>query len=363
MGSPAPLLLLLFGVLSSGTNAQFTVEASDESAAAGYSWSIVRGGEVEKATADVGFTVAGTATLLSSLQDVGAVEHEVEIQDLWGNVDLEAGEKKSVVCTVYNPREDDIIVWTIGDKELTSNKDIVYNKVDDSMKQKLILKAEIWMDKKVFSCRCRGKSETFTVSVHKADFPAKVILDKVSEGENLTLQDVTWNTYDLPGYGEIVFSYTLVKKLLNWNEAKEFCAARGAILAEPDSHAKNEDIKANLPSNDSTQTWFGARKVNNRWQYTTDLISMHYGYTLSFTNWNPGSPSGDGSCTTYLGRAMPWNDAPCGNKYYFICEKSTDSESMAYGARPTVGRGYCPRCYSNTDRRGCLKVRNCRRNR
>jgi len=123
MGSPAPLLLLLFGVLSSGTNAQFTVEASDESAAAGYSWSIVRGGEVEKATADVGFTVAGTATLLSSLQDVGAVEHEVEIQDLWGNVDLEAGEKKSVVCTVYNPREDDIIVWTIGDKELTSNKE------------------------------------------------------------------------------------------------------------------------------------------------------------------------------------------------------------------------------------------------
>ena len=26
------------------------------------------------------------------------------------------------------------------------------------------------------------------MSVHKADFPAKVILDKVSEGENLTLQ-------------------------------------------------------------------------------------------------------------------------------------------------------------------------------
>ena len=35
---------------------------------------------------------------------------------------------------------------------------IVYDRVEDSMKQKLILKAEIWMDKKVFSCSCRGKS-------------------------------------------------------------------------------------------------------------------------------------------------------------------------------------------------------------
>ena len=69
--------------------------------------------------------------------------------------------------------------------------------------------------------------------------------------------------------------------LLNWNEAKEFCAARGAQLAQPDSQAKNENIKANLPSNDPTQTWFGARIVNNQWQYTD-------GSTLLFTNWNPG---------------------------------------------------------------------------
>ena len=69
--------------------------------------------------------------------------------------------------------------------------------------------------------------------------------------------------------------------LLNWNEAKEFCAARGAQLAQPDSQAKNDNIKANLPSNDPTQTWFGARIVNNQWQYTD-------GSTLLFTNWNPG---------------------------------------------------------------------------
>jgi len=172
-------------------------------------------------------------------------------------------------------------------------------------------------------------------------------------------QNVTWTWTD----HEITtrFSYRLVKKLLNWNEAKEFCALRGGQLAQPDSQAKNENIKANLPSNDPTQTWFGARKVNNQWQYTD-------GSTLLFTNWNQGSPSGDGSCTTYLGRARPWNDAPCGNKYHFICENSKDSRSQNGSRRwrrsVWSGHGnrhrFCPRCFRNTSR-GCKMISSCRK--
>ena len=96
--------------------------------------------------------------------------------------------------------------------------------------------------------------------------------------KNEIFQEVTWTWTDPET--KRVFDYTLVKKDVSWNEAQEFCTARGTRLAQPDSQMKSDNIRANIPTN-SPQSWFGARKVINQWQYTD-------GSTLTFTDWSQG---------------------------------------------------------------------------
>ena len=67
---------------------------------------------------------------------------------------------------------------------------------------------------------------------------------------------------------------------MSWDDAEDICASKGAKLAQPETQAKNENIKTNL-GNIKIQTRFGARKVANQWQYTD-------GSALAYYNWGPG---------------------------------------------------------------------------
>ena len=73
----------------------------------------------------------------------------------------------------------------------------------------------------------------------------------------------------------------MVELRVTWSEAKTYCEARGARLAQPDNQEKNEIIKAKL-LNLQEQCWFGLRKVaENQWQYTD-------GSALGFSDWGLG---------------------------------------------------------------------------
>ena len=96
---------------------------------------------------------------------------------------------------------------------------------------------------------------------------------------NVIFQEVTWTWTDPET--KRGFEFTLVGKALSWDDAENICASKGTKLAQPDSQAKNENIKTKL-RNFRMQIWFGARKVaNNQWQYTD-------GSALAYYNWGPG---------------------------------------------------------------------------
>ena len=73
----------------------------------------------------------------------------------------------------------------------------------------------------------------------------------------------------------------MVEQRLSWSDAKKYCEAMEARLAQPDNQEKNEIIKAKL-RNLQDQCWFGLRKVaENQWQYTD-------GSALGFSDWYLG---------------------------------------------------------------------------
>ena len=74
----------------------------------------------------------------------------------------------------------------------------------------------------------------------------------------------------------------MVEQKVTWSEAKKYCEARGARLAQPDNQEKNEIIKAKL-LNLQDQCWFGLRKVaKNQWQWQADNSA------LGFSDWGSG---------------------------------------------------------------------------
>ena len=78
-----------------------------------------------------------------------------------------------------------------------------------------------------------------------------------------------------------------MEEALSWDDAENICASKGTKLAQPDTQAKNEIIKANLRDfqsklNRDTQFWFGARRdATNQWRFTD-------GSSVGFTDWGPG---------------------------------------------------------------------------
>ena len=75
----------------------------------------------------------------------------------------------------------------------------------------------------------------------------------------------------------------MVEQLVTWSEAKMYCEARGARLAQPDNQEKNEIIKAKLRNLQFDQCWFGLRKVakiQGQWQADNSA--------LGFSDWGSG---------------------------------------------------------------------------
>ncbi len=110
---------------------------------------------------------------------------------------------------------------------------------------------------------------------------------------------------------------------LNWNDASSVCSNNGYDgLATILDASENNFLHTLQPLRSSADYyWIGLNDIQNEnsFQWTS-------GYPVSYTNWVPGEPNNAGNedCIHLYGanalNTQQWNDMPCVNEVYFICE-------------------------------------------
>ncbi|XP_028267899.1 macrophage mannose receptor 1-like [Parambassis ranga] len=102
-------------------------------------------------------------------------------------------------------------------------------------------------------------------------------------------------------------SFIIVNQYKTWSEAQLYCREHYTDLASVRNQAEND-------------------RINKITQYKTVWIGLHReqwmwvdGTPLSFRQWNPEEPNGDGNTACVLLHEDHWDDASCDNKFYFFC--------------------------------------------
>ncbi|XP_036071158.1 C-type lectin domain family 4 member M-like [Oryzias melastigma] len=104
----------------------------------------------------------------------------------------------------------------------------------------------------------------------------------------------------------------------SWQDSRIDCWGRGADLIIIGSKEENEFARKF-----QKRVWIGLsdRQIEGRWIWLD-------GSALRKSFWYPGEPNNDGDredCAEmkFFNKENSWNDAPCTNKYFWICEKKT----------------------------------------
>lgn len=123
--------------------------------------------------------------------------------------------------------------------------------------------------------------------------------------------------------------YQFCREERNWTQARNRCDDMSGsnsglyVLATIDDMDENDSLSEFARSIDGSRSWWigltdsgSDNEGNYRWVSGTDF---------SFTNWDGGEPNDDGTpvedCAEMRGSGQ-WNDFPCGNGRYFICEEA-----------------------------------------
>ena len=117
-------------------------------------------------------------------------------------------------------------------------------------------------------------------------------------------------------------SYSVcVSKTRTWAEAKEECANRGMKLAVINDAAEQAYLNANIPQ---THLWIGYtdQEEEGTWEWEWD--DSDYTYWMGGQPDNAGGdPGEDCAGFRYNGNGV-WNDYPCTENRYYICEADLD---------------------------------------
>ncbi len=126
-----------------------------------------------------------------------------------------------------------------------------------------------------------------------------------------------WNRY-----GESC--YFIVKDTMNWDYANRTCAESRATLAVPNSQSEQAYIRdlflKEFDQHPFTELWIGCNDIEEEgnWQHCPLK-----GDTNGYENWASGEPNNDFSsdCGTMLLNVNGhWDDYPCTNELYAVCE-------------------------------------------
>ncbi|KAK1152053.1 putative C-type lectin domain family 20 member A, partial [Acipenser oxyrinchus oxyrinchus] len=108
--------------------------------------------------------------------------------------------------------------------------------------------------------------------------------------------------------------YTPISTLKTWPEAQQYCRQHHTDLVIIKSASENEDMKKKAPA---SPFWIGL--FNNPWKWTDEENS-------TFQNWDIGEPDnmlGNENYTMMYHTQGQWRDAPCSQRYFFICYEDT----------------------------------------
>jgi hypothetical protein len=122
--------------------------------------------------------------------------------------------------------------------------------------------------------------------------------------------------------------YKFVAIALDWYSARDSCAADGAYLATIDSEIEQEEIVNNIDSNNDK--WIGLYQTKNPPVDNNGVVNfiwVNNSTTSSYSDWGVGEPSGDdasGKNCAYMWPTLnnKWNDQPCVNFKFYLCEIS-----------------------------------------
>ncbi|XP_034003340.1 C-type lectin domain family 4 member E-like [Trematomus bernacchii] len=112
--------------------------------------------------------------------------------------------------------------------------------------------------------------------------------------------------------------YLLSTEEASWEQSRDNCTAGGAHLVTVDSEEEQELISSKIMED----TWIGLsdREEEGTWKWV-DGSPLN----LNLTFWVKGEPSnggvGEEDCAVIKPDTKRWNDQPCKDHIYWICEK------------------------------------------
>ncbi|XP_078311288.1 CD209 antigen-like protein C [Crassostrea virginica] len=116
---------------------------------------------------------------------------------------------------------------------------------------------------------------------------------------------------------------------MEWGDALSFCKTSfDAKLVEVESASESTFIEHESRNHAGLATgvfWLGGSDVvvEGEWEWMTSHSR------LTYSHWAPGQPSNDANrehcLNIHSGFLYRWNDAPCTDRHWFICEKSIES--------------------------------------
>jgi len=125
--------------------------------------------------------------------------------------------------------------------------------------------------------------------------------------------------------------YTFVRLQKTWQQAKEFCEERGAVLAGPDSRETANAIYQKAKQyvlNSNAFYWLGAsdRETENDWRWvknnkTVPIRDRSISFSSPIAVYDTNQNCLWMEVKSYRTR-MHWNDAECDNWAWFVCESS-----------------------------------------
>lgn len=115
--------------------------------------------------------------------------------------------------------------------------------------------------------------------------------------------------------------YCFIKSASTWTDSKTKCQSFGGHLLEIETQSEQIWLKGKVRNSGSIleeRWWIGAvlDPVKNVWVWD------HSGTAMNFTNWHPEEPNGEGreQCAL-MWDADLWQDYPCTDLFYIICER------------------------------------------
>ncbi|BFZ25371.1 hypothetical protein BsWGS_28412 [Bradybaena similaris] len=115
--------------------------------------------------------------------------------------------------------------------------------------------------------------------------------------------------------------YGFGESQVSWGDAQELCYAYSGKLAEIESSGENVFLKNLVRTKHAPYTWLGATDIFNEgtWEWVNTGNEI-----FSFVDWAPNQPDnaaqGEDCLTLYRDENYQWNDYPCDQPAFFLCE-------------------------------------------